>query len=79
MRKSIRSKRHEMVAQAIGEQRIRAGFTQYEVARRLDRHQPFMANIESGDRRIDVVELLDIAEIIDLDVPALIGRLRATR
>ena len=78
MRKSIRSKRHQLLAQAIGEQRVQAGLTQFEVARRLGRHQPFMANIESGDRRIDIVELLDIADIIDLDVTALIKRLRDT-
>ncbi len=77
MRKSIRSKRHALMAEAIGDQRRAAGLTQAEVAKRLDRHQPFMANIESGDRRVDVVELIDIGEIIGLDVSALVERLRS--
>nr|WIE94327.1 hypothetical protein P9270_004785 [Mesorhizobium sp. WSM4875] len=42
----------------------------------MGRHQPFIANIESGERRIDLVELLDIGAIIDLDVEALVRRLR---
>ena len=40
------------------------------------RHQPFIANIEAGERRVDVVELLKLADIIDLDVEALIRQLR---
>ena len=76
MRKTIRSKRHALIAEAIGDQRKLAGLTQAEVAKRLDRHQPFIANIESGDRRVDLVELIDIAEIIGLDVIGLIEQLR---
>ena len=34
--------------------------------------------MESGGRRVDVVELLDIAEVIGLDVHALIDDLLAT-
>ena len=41
------------------------------------RHQPFIANIEAGERRIDVVELLRLADVIGLDVHSLIDNLRA--
>jgi transcriptional regulator with XRE-family HTH domain len=51
--------------------------TQADLAKRLGRHQPFVANIESGERRVDLVELLDIADIIGLDVPKLIARLQS--
>lgn len=52
--------------------------TQAEVAKAMGntRHQPFIANIEAGERRIDVVELLRLADIIGLDVEALIRRLK---
>ncbi|WP_306228069.1 helix-turn-helix domain-containing protein [Bosea beijingensis] len=52
--------------------------SQAQVASALGRHQPFIANIESGERRIDIVELLDIASIIDLDVQSLVRRLLTT-
>ncbi|MER8488956.1 helix-turn-helix domain-containing protein [Mesorhizobium australicum] len=46
--------------------------SQAQVAKAFGRHQPFIANIESGQRRVDLVELLELGEIIDLDVLALV-------
>lgn len=51
----------------LAERRTLAGLTQAAVAEKLGRHQPFIANIESGERRIDVVEFLTLAEIIGFD------------
>ncbi|MBZ9884707.1 helix-turn-helix domain-containing protein [Mesorhizobium sp. CA10] len=65
-----------MIAKALADQRRLKGLTQTQVAKAMGRHQPFIANIESGERRIDLVELLDIGAIIDLDVEALVRRLR---
>ena len=39
------------------------GLTQVEVAKKLKRPQSFVSKIESGERRIDVVELSDLAKI----------------
>lgn len=64
---SIHTARHARLIQLLTEQRKRAGLTQAEVAKALGRHQPFIAGIESGQRRVDVVEFLDLAEIIGLD------------
>ncbi|MBZ9732234.1 helix-turn-helix domain-containing protein [Mesorhizobium sp. CA18] len=72
MPKSVHSERHRMIAAALASQRRAKGLSQAEVAKALGRHQPFIANIESGERRVDLVELLDIAGIIDLDVVALV-------
>lgn len=60
------------------EQRKRAALSQSDLADRLGRYQSVVSSIESGGRRIDVVELLDIAEVIGLDVHALIDDLLAT-
>lgn len=78
MTKSLYSQRHRALAAAIAEQRKAKGMTQAEVARAMGntRHQPFIANIEAGERRIDVVELLRLADIIGLDVDALIHHLK---
>ena len=48
------------------------------MAKKLDRYQSVVSSIESGGRRIDVIELLDIAEVIGLDVHALIDDLLST-
>ncbi|WP_245266124.1 helix-turn-helix transcriptional regulator [Mesorhizobium sp. L103C119B0] len=65
-----------MIASALASQRRAKGLSQAEVAKILGRHQPFIANIESGERRVDLVELMDIAKIIDFDVIALLRDLQ---
>lgn len=77
MAKSVHSDRQRLIAAALMEQRRLAGLSQAQVAAVFGRHQPFIANIESGERRVDLVELLDIADVIGLDVHALIDRLKA--
>lgn len=77
MPKSVHSERHKLIAATLAERRKAAGLTQAQVAKVLGRHQPFVANIESGERRVDLVELLDIAAIIDLDIEGLVRKLTA--
>ena len=43
--------------------RTEAGLTQVEVARRLGRLQSFVSKCESGERRVDVVELAALARL----------------
>lgn len=72
----IRSARQKKLCEMLIAQRLKAGLTQAEVAKALKRHQPFIANIESGQRRLDVVELLAIAEVIGLDAGKVIRELK---
>ena len=43
--------------------RLEAGLTQEEVAKLLGKPQSFISKSESGERRVDVVELRHFAEI----------------
>ncbi|MCR4520279.1 helix-turn-helix domain-containing protein [Bosea sp. 47.2.35] len=76
MVKSVHSERQKLIATTLAEQRRAKGISQAELAKAFGRHQPFIANIESGERRVDLVELLTIADAIELDIHALIERLR---
>jgi|SRR5450755_2495640 len=67
MSQTLQSPRHEALRTFIVEKRKKAGLTQAEVAEKLGRYQSFVANIESGQRRIDVVEFLDLASAIGFD------------
>ena len=45
------------------EARVEAGLTQVEVTGRLRRPQGFVSKCESGERRVDVVELAKFARL----------------
>ena len=79
MSQTLRSPRHEALRALIVEKRKKAGLTQAEVAKRLKRYQSFIATVESGQRRIDVVEFLDFADAIGFDPRDAIKQLRAIR
>ena len=77
MPKTLRSPRHKALTAFLIERRKKAGLTQVEVAEKLGRYQSFIASVESGQRRIDVVELLDFAAAIGFDPRDAIKKLRA--
>jgi transcriptional regulator with XRE-family HTH domain len=43
--------------------RVEAALTQVEVAKKLERPQSFVSKIESGERRVDIVELNELAKL----------------
>lgn len=67
MAKTIRSKGQVALCQALVEARVKAGLGQAELSVRLKCHQSLVARIESGQRRIDVVELVVLARAIGFD------------
>lgn len=51
-----------------------AGLSQTQTARRLGRPQSFVSKCESGERRVDVVELRTFAVIYGVDLSFFFGR-----
>jgi transcriptional regulator with XRE-family HTH domain len=72
---TIYTKRHKRLIEAIIAERKKAGIRQVELAKQLKHSQTWIARIESGKRRIDVVEFLDLAEAIDFNAPKLLEQL----
>ena len=54
--------------------REKSGMTQVEVARRLRRTQAFVSKCESGDRRVDFVELQAFARLYRRPVSFFVDR-----
>jgi len=72
MRKSAHSAKYKKLIAALREMRQSKGITQTELAKRLRRPQSFVAKYEQGERRLDVIEFVTIAEMIGVDPIALI-------
>jgi transcriptional regulator with XRE-family HTH domain len=79
MSRTLNSDRQKALVRLIAEKRRRAGLAQADVARKLKQHQSFVAGVESGQRRIDVVEFLEIAEAIGFDAAAAVRKLQRIR
>lgn len=75
MKKSIYSEKHDCLRALLVEERKKAGVTQAELATKLNRHQSFVAKYESGERRIDVIELLEILSVLNVQPEMFIKRL----
>jgi ribosome-binding protein aMBF1 (putative translation factor) len=55
--------------------RVDAGLTQSELASRLATDQTFVSKYESGERRLDILELREVCQVIGTDFVAFIRRL----
>jgi transcriptional regulator with XRE-family HTH domain len=60
--------RYKRLRAALREARKAAGLTQAQVGERLGRPQSYVNKYESGERRLDLIEFLDVAVATHLDV-----------
>ena len=67
MSKTIHTDRHKKLRGLLKARRKAAGLTQSTVAERLERPPAYVAKYELGDRRLDVLEFLDVAAAIGFD------------
>lgn len=67
MVKTLGTERHKALIALLVEKREAAGLTQTELAAKLGEYQSFVARLESGQRRVDVVEFLELAELLNFD------------
>jgi transcriptional regulator with XRE-family HTH domain len=65
--KTLGTERHKALIELLIEKREAAGLTQTELAAKLGEYQSFVARLESGQRRVDVVEFLELAELLNFD------------
>ena len=72
LQKSIHSSRQRRLCRLLREVRQEAGLTQAEVAARLGRPQSFVSKYESGERRLDLIELQTVCKALDTDLVAFV-------
>lgn len=66
MLKSVHTARHKLFCESLKRARKAAGLTQQDVAKRLGEHQSFVSRYETGERRLDVIEYLEVAKALSV-------------
>jgi ribosome-binding protein aMBF1 (putative translation factor) len=75
VKKNIRLDQQKRLLVLLRGIRVDAGLTQSELASRLARDQTFVSKYESGERRLDILELREVCQAIGNDFVTFIRRL----
>lgn len=75
MSKSLRTPRQQLLLSLLIKARKTKGMTQADVALVLRRPQSFVAKYETGERRIDVIEFIDIAAALGVSTVDLLSKI----
>lgn len=63
MSKVIYSKDHKYIVERLKTARLEAGLDQAQVAKVLNKTQPYISKMEAGQRKVDVITLKEFARI----------------
>lgn len=76
LRTSIHSTEQEWLRRYFVSQRKQLGLSQRELADKLGVIASFISKIETGDRRLDVVEFIRYCQVLELDAESVIRQLK---
>jgi len=67
-RSSVKVRRRKVLLHLLRQARVDAGLRQTDVAKKLGKPQSFVSNYESGERRLDLLELERVCEALDVSL-----------
>jgi len=73
--KSVHSDRYNRFLKLVIDARKRAELTQQELADKLKKPQSYISKYERGERRLDVIEFLEISQILNVDTYNLLRKI----
>ena len=73
---SIHTARYRLFRKILIDARAERGLSQAALAEKLGRLQTFVSKYERGERRLDVVEFIEVAAALDLDPYAVLKQLQ---
>ncbi len=76
MRKTIHSPANYIFCSMLRDERTKRSLSQSVLAKKLDKPQSFIAKVEKGERRLDLIEFLTIAKAMKLDPIRFIRKLQ---
>lgn len=68
MKKSINTREAKLVAEMLYQLRVSMGLRQSDLAKKLQMPQSFVSKLESGERRIDIIELRNILKHLNTNI-----------
>jgi len=75
LRKTLRTRGHRALIALLVGARQQADLTQRDLAARLKRPRSFVGRLEAGERRIDVIEFIEIARALKANPEHLFAKL----
>ncbi|QDU42881.1 helix-turn-helix protein [Symmachiella dynata] len=75
MEKSVFTREYTALLSLLRETRQAADVTQIELAEKLGQTQSFVSKVERGERRLDVIQLRTICNVLGTSLPAFVGKL----
>lgn len=72
---SIYSYEYRLIIKMLKVRRIELKITQAQLAQVLGKPQSFVSKIESGERRLDIIEFVHIARQLSLDLNAVLEKI----
>ena len=73
-RSSIKAHRRKVLLELLRQARLAAGLRQADVAAKLGKPQSFVSNYESGERRLDLLELESVCEALRVELADFVMR-----
>lgn len=75
MKKKIYMAQRSRMTELLREVRLETGVTQVELASRIEKDQAYVSRYESGQRRLDVLEVREICRAIGITLEEFVKRL----
>jgi transcriptional regulator with XRE-family HTH domain len=75
VKKALYERNYAAFTDLLKEERKKAGLTQAKLAKKLRRPQSYVSKYERGDRRLDVIEFLEIAQSVGFDPGEILSKL----
>lgn len=71
--------RVETLRQLLIDARFKAGLTQSKVAERLGKPQSYVSKYENGERKLDIIDFLDVCEALSVEADEILEGVRTVR
>jgi transcriptional regulator with XRE-family HTH domain len=73
--KSVFTKRYKLFLALLISSRENKGLSQHQLAKKLKKPQSYVSKYERGERRLDIIEFLDIVKVLESNPHDIIEKL----